>query len=118
MKENNIIAEKSFAFAVIAIDTYKLLRYDRKEFVMSTQFLRSSTSIAANIEEAIGAQSTRDFLHKISISYKEARETKLWIRLIKHAEYITPAQADSLLHKVEELCRILGKIQLSIKEKL
>ena len=118
MKENNIIAEKSFAFAVIAIDTYKLLRYDRKEFVMSTQFLRSSTSIAANIEEAIGAQSTRDFYTKFLYLIRRPRETKLWIRLIKHAEYITLLKQIHYSIKWKNFCRILGKIQLSIKEKL
>ena len=52
----------------------------KKEFVLSKQLLRSGTSIVANIEEAIGGQSTGDFLHKLSISYKEARETIYWLR--------------------------------------
>ena len=118
MKDNNLIAEKSFDFAVKAVDLYKVLRFKQKEFVLSTQFLRSSTSVAANVEEAIGAQSKRDFLHKISIAYKEARETKLWIRLINHANFIAPSEADQLLSGAEELCKILGKIQLTIKERL
>ena len=113
MKDNNLIAEKSFDFAVVAVDIYKVLRFEQKEFVLSTQFLRSST-----VEEAIGAQSKRDFLHKISIAYKEARETKLWIRLIKHANFIDTSKADQLLNGAEELCKILGKIQLTIKERL
>ena len=106
MKNNNLIAEKSFDFAVVAVDIYKVLRFEQKEFVLSTQFLRSSTSVAANVEEAIGAQSKRDFLHKISIAYKEARETRLWIRLIKHANFIDTSKADQLLNGAEELQNI------------
>ena len=118
MKENNLIAEKSFDFAKEAVDLYKILRYKRKEFVMSTQFLRSSTSIVANVEEAIGAQSKRDFLHKLSISYKEARETKIWIKLLKHGDFVLPSEADKLIEEADEICRILGKIISTLKKKL
>mgnify|MGYP006371666711 FL=1 len=69
--KENIIQQKSFAFAVRAINTYKFLTQEKKEFILSKQFLRSATSIGANIEEAIGGQSNADFISKISISYKE-----------------------------------------------
>lgn len=75
MKEN-ILREKSYAFALSIIETYKHFTSQQKEFVLSKQVLRSGTSIGANIEEADSAQSKRDFLSKISISYKEAGETK------------------------------------------
>ena len=70
--------KKSFAFAVKIIGLYKFLTSTKKEFVISRQILKSGTSIGANIEEASGAQSTKDFLSKISIAYKEARETSYW----------------------------------------
>lgn len=74
MKEN-IIRDKSFEFALNIIETYKSLITEKKEFVLSKQLLRSGTSVGANVEEAIGAQSRKDFLSKISIAYKEIRET-------------------------------------------
>ena len=75
MKQDNVVQEKSFAFAVRAVNAYKYLSSEKKEFVLSKQFLRSATAIGANIEEAIGGQSKADFIAKLSISYKEARES-------------------------------------------
>ncbi|MEQ9403656.1 MAG: four helix bundle protein [Cyclobacteriaceae bacterium] len=77
--------------------------------------LRSGTSIGANIEEAIGGQSKRDFLHKISISYKEARETKFWLRLLRDTNYLDEETSKTYLGDCEELLRILGSIQKSVK---
>ena len=66
----NIIKDKSFNFAVRVVNLCVLLRNDRKEFVLSKQLLRSATSIGANVREAQNAQSTLDFIHKLSISQK------------------------------------------------
>ncbi|TLY19169.1 MAG: four helix bundle protein, partial [Nitrospirae bacterium] len=71
----NVVLEKSFAFAVGIVKTGRRLQLDRREWVLSKQLIRSGTSIGANIEEAIAAQSKKDFLSKMSISLKEARET-------------------------------------------
>ena len=75
MKTHNIVQIKSYAFAVKIIKLYKHLCEDKKEFTLSKQLLRCGTSIGANIEEAIGGQSDKDFYAKLTISYKEARET-------------------------------------------
>ncbi len=75
MKKDNIIQEKSYDFAVRIVNLYKHLLQEKKEFVLSKQLLRSGTSIGANIEEAIGGQSRKDFYAKLTIAYKEARET-------------------------------------------
>ena len=117
MKQENIIQAKSFAFAVRIVNLYKYLCNDRKEFVLSKQVLRSGTSIGANIEESIGGQSDKDFLTKVTIAYKEARETIYWLKLLFATDYINNEQADSLLIDAEEICKILGKIQLSIKNR-
>lgn len=117
MKANNIIQKKSFEFAIKIIEVYKTLTINQKEYVLSKQLLRSGTSIGSNIEESIGGQSDKDFLHKISISYKEARETKYWIKLLKETNYISKLEADLLLNDADEICRILGKIQLTLKNK-
>jgi four helix bundle protein len=75
MKSGNVVQEKSFAFTLRIVRMYRHLTEQRKEFVLSKQILRSGTSIGANVEEAIGGQSGRDFLAKFNIAYKEARET-------------------------------------------
>ncbi|MBI4972631.1 MAG: four helix bundle protein, partial [Candidatus Omnitrophica bacterium] len=81
MPKDNLIQQKSFDFALAIIDLYKKLTI-AKEFVISKQLLRSATSIGANIEEAIAGQSKKDFLHKMAIASKEARETRYWLRLL------------------------------------
>lgn len=115
MKQDNIIQTKSFAFAVRIINVYKYLVEDRKEYVLSKQLLRCGTSIGANIEEAIGGHSQKDFFAKLTISYKEARETKYWIRLLKESDYLSTAQSHSLLDDIEEILKIIGAIQKTLK---
>ncbi|MBD3904746.1 MULTISPECIES: four helix bundle protein [Chryseobacterium] len=116
MKEN-IIQQKSYEFALKSITLYKKIIAESKEYVLSKQFLRSSTSIGANIEETIGAQSDKDFLSKISIAYKEARETHYWIRLLKDSHYINHDDAMEMLDLCDEILRIIGKIQITIKNR-
>ena len=77
MKTDSIVAIKAYSFALEIIKLYKLL-IEKKKFVLSRQVLRSGTSIGANINEALSAESKRDFVHKLSISLKEARETSYW----------------------------------------
>ena len=117
MKTENIIQQKSFAFSIRIINAYKYLVKEKQEFVLSKQMLRSGTSIGANIEESIGGQSTKDFINKISIAYKEARETIYWIRLLSATEYLNKEMSERLLTDAEELCRIIGKIQITSKSK-
>ncbi len=117
MKSDNIVRDKSFAFAVRVVRAYQHLVNEKREFVLSKQFLRSGTSIGANVEESIGGQSNADFISKLSIAYKEARETAYWIRLLQATDYLTESQAQSLLADAEELCRIIGKIQVTMKQK-
>lgn len=82
---------------------------------MSKQLLRCGTSIGANIEEAIGGQTEKDFFAKLTISYKEARETHYWIRLLKDTSYLSNEEAQSLLIDIEELLRIIGSIQKTLR---
>lgn len=115
MKEN-IIQQKSFAFAIRVVNAYKYLTEHKKEFVLSKQLLRSGTSIGANVEEATGGQSKKDFIAKISISYKEARETKYWLNLLTATDYLDEKLSKSLLDDAEELCKILSSILLTTKQ--
>ncbi len=116
MKEN-LIQQKTYDFALKIINTSKQMQMN-KEFVLSRQLLKSGTSIGANVEEAIGGQSRKDFLSKISIAYKEARETKFWLRLLRDSNSIDSAHSDELLYQVEEILRIIGSIQRTTKSKL
>jgi four helix bundle protein len=111
----NALLEKSFAFAVRVVRAYKYLVDEKKEFVLSKQFLRSGTSIGANAEEAIGGQSRPDFVAKMNIAYKEARETNYWIRLLQATDYFAEGQAKSLLNDNEELLKIISSILITTK---
>lgn len=117
MKKENIIQDKSFAFAIRIVNAFKYLQEVKKEFVLSKQMLRSGTSIGANVEEAIGGQSKKDFIAKISISFKEAKETKYWLRLLAATNYLEEQESKTLLEDTEELCKILSTILVSTKQK-
>lgn len=115
MKDDNIIQKKAYAFALKILKTTKILREQSGEKVLINQIVRSGTSIGANIEESIGAQSDKDFLHKVSIAYKEARETKYWLSLLKGLGDLSAEHAYELSEDCEELLRILGAIQKKLK---
>jgi four helix bundle protein len=114
--KENIIQQKSFAFAIKIVELYKYLTETKKEFVISKQLLRSGTSIGVNIEEALGGQSRKDFISKLSIAYKEARETKYWLSLLRESEYIKQEDLIIIFDSCEEILKILGKIQKTSKE--
>ena len=118
MKPDNVVKEKSFRFGVEIIKLYQSITKNKQEYNLSKQLLRAGTSIGANVEEAIGAQSQKDFLAKISIAYKEARETDYWLRLLLETNYISKEEYDSLAFKIEELIRIIGSIQKTLKQNL
>lgn len=88
MKENNIILEKSFQFSLRILKLFQHLREIKVERDLCTQLLRSGTSIGANVEEAIGGSSRKDFIHKLEIAYREARETKLLVEIIKRKRIV------------------------------
>ena len=75
----------------------------KKEYILSKQVLRSGTSIGANVEEALGGQSKADFIAKLPIAYKEARETSYWLRLLKYTDYLTEKEFESIHADAEEL---------------
>ena len=115
--KDNVIQKKSFDFAVRIVNAFKYLRETKGEYVLSKQLLRCGTSVGANIEEAIGAQSTADFISKLTIAYKEAREVMYWLKLLIATQFLGPKIGESLLHDAEELCKIIGKIQLTTKSR-
>lgn len=108
--------EKSEAFALRIVKLFTFLK-EKGEFVMSKQILRSGTSIGANIAESIFAESREDMIHKLSISLKEASETKYWLNLLYKSEYIDKKLFDSLSNDCTELIKILTSIINAIKRK-
>lgn len=118
MEKENIIQIKTFQFAVRIINFCKFLTIDKKEYIISKQILRSGTSIGANIEEAIGGQSKRDFINKVSIAYKESRETRYWLRLLKETNYIDDKMFCSINNDCEEIIKIITSIQKTSKTKI
>ena len=108
MNKANVLSDKSYSFALKVVKLCLIIQKNQKEYVLTRQLLRSATSVGANAEEAIGGYSDNDFIYKLSISYKEARETKYWIRLLKDAEIFNEKIGNELLEDVEEILKILG----------
>ena len=104
-----MIREKTYKFSLQIIELYKQLK-DQNEYVLSKQILRSGTSIGANTEEATAAQSRKDFISKMSIASKEARETNYWLRLLRDSELIQGVDYDLYIGKCEEIIKILTSI--------
>lgn len=112
-----MVQKKSYDFAIRIVGLYRYLTLSKKEFVLSKQVLRSGTSIGANTEEAEGGCSKNDFSHKISIAYKESRETKYWLRLLRDTGYLKESFFVSIFSDCEDICRILARIIISTRAK-
>ena len=106
MKEN-ILIDKSIAFASRIIKLHQYLIKTKKETIISKQIVRSGTSIGANINEANYGQSKADFISKMHIALKETAETEYWIKLLMMSEYITEDMGSSLLSDCLEIKRVL-----------
>ena len=112
---NNPIVDKSKKFALRIIHLYKELTDEQKEFVLSKQILWSGTSIGANVRESQRGESKADFIHKLSISLKEADETQYWLELLEEGEFITKERFNSFNEDVNEIIRLLTAIIKSSK---
>ncbi len=112
MKTDNVIVDKSKAFALRIIKLYQYLTDKKKEFILSKQVLRSGTSIGANIKEGIRGQSKADFYAKFCISLKEASETEYWLELLNESGYLKGQEKDfeSLYAECQEIIKILVSI--------
>ena len=113
--DNNIILDKSKAFALRIIKLYKYLCDNKKEYILSKQILRSGTSIGANAKEGANAQSKADFCAKMYIAYKEANETEYWFELLHESGYIEKNAFDSMYSDCKELIKILAAITKNAK---
>ena len=108
MKTENLIVTMTFDFSLTIIELYKQL-VEQKEFILSKQLLRSATSIGANVEEATAGQSKKDFVAKMAIASKEARETRYWLRLLNHSNLVQLDYSNYLV-SIENIINVLTKI--------
>ncbi len=116
MKKENLILDKSFAFSLMAIELYKKL-IAVNEYVLSRQFLKAATSIGVSVNEASAAQSKADFISKMAISSKKARETEYWLLLLEKSDFIN-FDYTILLIEADEIVNILTAIVKTSQEKM
>lgn len=114
----SIVKTKSFELAVRGVNFYKWFVSEKKEFVISKQFLRSVTSVGANVREAVNAQSKPDFIHKLSIAQKECDESMYWLEILKETNYISLIEFDSIHKQCNEVLKIIRSIIITSKRKL
>ena len=114
----SIVKNKSFELAISGVNFYNFLVSEKKEFVMSKQFLRSITSVGANVREAVNAQSKLDFIHKLAIAQKECDESLYWLELLKETKYIDEKVFKSIYTQAVEVLKIIKSIIISTKKNL
>jgi four helix bundle protein len=115
LKQENLILDKSYKFGLRIVKLYLHLKKKKIDNGLCSQILRSGTSVGANIEEAVGGSSRKDFINKMQISYKEARETRYWLRLLMDSELLEKKLANSFITDCEEILKILTTILKSSK---
>lgn len=116
-QKESIIKQRSEAFSIRIVKMYKYLSSQKNEYTVSKQVLRSGTSIGANVNESRNAQSTLDFISKLSIALKEADETAYWLKCLYGGEFITEIQYNSMNNDIQEIIKILVKIIKTTKQR-
>ena len=117
-RENNILLTKVDAYSNRIIRLYKYLKDVEKEFILSKQLLRSGTSIGANIAESQSAQSSADFIHKLEVALKEAKETHYWLEKLLVGEYINEVGYKSMSNDNIEIIKLLTSIIVTKKRNM
>ncbi len=112
----SIVKRKSFELAIRGVNFYKYLVAEKKEYIMSKQFLRSVTSVGANVREAVNAQRKPDFIHKLSIAQKECDESLYWLELLKETNYISAIEFESIYQQNNEVLKIIRSIIITSKK--
>ena len=119
MKNENVIIDLTFDFSLKIISLYKIL-VENKEYVFARQLLKCATSIGANVEEANAGQTKRDFIAKMAIASKEAREARYWLRLLDRSQLVKHDYSpylDLLTHIINILIKIVKSSQESLLER-
>ncbi len=118
IRKENIVKDKSFAFAIRVVNLYKFFNKEKKEFVLSKQLLKSGTAVGALIREADHAESKADFIHKMAIAQKECNETLYWLELMFKTDYLTIEQFESINNDALEIIKILTSIIKTTKKNI
>jgi four helix bundle protein len=113
----NLLRNKALDFAIRIVKLYQYLSKNKREHSFFNQILKSGTSVGANIEEAFNAQSSADFIHKLSISQKECAETIFWLKLFFHTAILNTKGFDSMNQDASELLRMIRSAILTSKQK-
>lgn len=116
--KDNVVREKSFAFALRVVKLAKFLQEEKREFVLSKQVLRSGTAVGALVREAEHAESKPDFAHKMNVALKEANETLYWLDLLHQSGYFSDESFESIRNDSEELLKLLASIVKTTKAAL
>jgi four helix bundle protein len=116
LKQENLILSKSYNFGLRILKLYLHLRKKKTDAALCSQLFNSGTSVGANIEESVGGSSRKDFINKLQIAYREARETRYWLRLLDDSEILEKKLARSFISDCEELIKILTAILNSSKK--
>lgn len=114
----SIVKTKSFELAIRGVNFYKWMVFEKKEFIMSKQFLRSITSVGANVREAVNAQSKPDFIHKLSIAQKECDESMYWLEILKETDYVSTIEFEAIHQQCNEVFKIIRSIIITSKKNL
>ncbi|SRR5258706_3965274 len=110
IRKESLVAKKAFGFALAIIAITRILPKTYENIILIRQIIRSATSIGANIEEALGGNSRKEFIHSMNIAKKEARETRYWLSLIMELNKIEVERMQAVLSQCDELINILTKI--------
>ncbi len=116
MKTTGVTRNKSFSLAVRIVNLYKFLTEKKQEYVLSKQILRSGTSVGAMVRESECAESTADFIHKLSIAQKEINETIYWLELLCETDYINKDEFESLNYDAIEIKKLITSIIVTTKQ--
>lgn len=111
------LCDRTRKFALEIIRLYQRINSTEVGLILGRQLLRSGTSIGANVEEAQAAQSPKDFVAKMSIALKEARETRYWLLLLHDAKITTPSNIAAAIDEVDQFIRIIYTIIQNTKKK-
>ena len=114
----HFVRDKSFAFALRVVKLCQYLNSEKKEFILSKQLLRSGTAVGALVREAEQAESKADFVHKMAIALKEAKETEYWLDLLHQSGYISTKGFESIQPAIVELLKLLTAIIKTTRAKL
>ena len=114
--KDNVIVDKTYAFASRIVKLHKYLTQEQREYILSKQVLRSGISVGANVEEAVAVSFRADFIHKLTIAAKEARDTAYWFCLLHDSDYLPTPIFHSVYQDIDEIKRIIGSIIISAKK--